>query len=159
MDNDNNNSSTESSNYNSNTDQSDNSTRSGSSSKSDNSIVSKQNIKGGRQSRKIVFKQEREKILQRLYDIVGVTEDNKRFFLYDIENGKIDAIMALQDDVRKYFNAGSWAIFCKEEVVRPYMSLIRSILKDMGLKFYTVSASIKRNGNNNKIRTTRIDII
>lgn len=136
----------------------------------DNIITSKKDInkkipvtkkvnKGGRPLKKITFKKERVEVLQSLFIILGITNTSNRFYLYDIENdsGKIDKIMALKDDIKKYFNAGGWAIFSKDDVLRPYMSLIRSLLKDMDVRFFTVNTKIKR--NNTSVNTTAIEII
>ena len=104
--------------------------------------------KGGRPSKASQFDKERKKVLDDMYTILKLSDTQKFVYLYDLDNDleMQNKIMALKDHAKIYFNSGTWAIFSKDDVKRPYMSLIRSIIKDMKIKTITVQSSIERNG-------------
>ena len=103
--------------------------------------------KGGRHSKKDLYKLEREEILRRMYEILGITNDDpKIIYLYDLDNDatKREQLLALKEDVQKYYNAGSWSVFFRSETKRPHLSLIRCILKSMDIKFTSTKKTTTR---------------
>ena len=75
--------------------------------------------------------------------ILGINESNNLIYFYDIDNSpdKQKQIYDLADDVKKYFKCGTWAYFTKAgQDERQYLSLIRSIYRNMG---YDVTPTIK----------------
>lgn len=90
-------------------------------------------IKNGRISKDIKFREKRKEVLQKLLEIIGTTGNNKVFYMEDISGSedKKKAILGLVDDVKKYFSCSAWVYFCKS-TPDPYVSLSKSILKDMG---------------------------
>ena len=105
-------------------------------------------VKCGRPAKKDMYVAERQKILDELKEILGITEENKTFYMYDIDNNEEiqNKILKLKDAAKLYFNAGNWAIFLKENVKKPHMSLLKCILKDMGHEFLNSHGTITRNG-------------
>ena len=87
---------------------------------------------GGRPLKVLKYQKEKIEILNKLNNILGITETNDSFYLHTIDDdeNKQNQIMDLLDDCKKYFNAGHWAICCKELHTRRYLSLMRSIYKD-----------------------------
>ena len=86
--------------------------------------------KGGRPSKRLKYVEERKDVLNKLYYILGVTENNTVFYFEDIDDDKKAQIKELEGDIKKYFNAGKWSCFVRN-LDDPLSSLIRTILKDM----------------------------
>jgi hypothetical protein len=106
---------------------------------------------GGRPKKSVLFQDERAEILIKLNNILGITDKNKMFYLCDIDNdeNKKDQIMSLKDDVVKYFSNKDHAIFrkdLKKELPRPFISLVRSIYKEMKINTVVASKQVKRDG-------------
>lgn len=75
----------------------------------------------GRPNKTTNYVNERQEILERLYEIVGVTDTNKFIYLYDLEHNKNkqELILGLESDVKKYFKCGRWSYFTKQQKKRP----------------------------------------
>ena len=104
--------------------------------------------KGGRPSKKDKFDDERQIIVNKLNNILGINNENKIIYLYDIDNdtNKQNEILALRDDIRRVFTAGNWPVFSKNIKTRQYLSLMKSVYKDMGINFVSTAKNIQRNG-------------
>ena len=75
---------------------------------------------------------EREEICKKLLEIVDT-----EFYLYDLDNDseKQAAILALKDDIQKFFVIGTIAAFrpcLANDVKRDYLNILRAILKQQG---------------------------
>ena len=105
-----------------------------------NDTVSKKQS-SGRLSKEYQFKEERKKLLDTLFDVLGINKTNTIFYIEDINNSeaKQQKILLLIEDIKKYFAYGNWVYFCKKNVTDPCISLSKSILKDMDVKFTTVT--------------------
>ncbi len=104
--------------------------------------------KRGTPLKRVIFKKEREEIRQKLDGLLGLTENNRKFVLAELENNvnvQID-IVNLEEDVRKYFVCGSWAYFMSENGKKRYFSLLRSIYKDMGYDVKNKVLTLKKDG-------------
>ena len=101
----------------------------------------------GRPSKAALYPEERSKILSKIYNILELDED-KTFYLYDIDNNsdKKQQIMDLSEEIKLYFNSGGWGVFSKENISRPYLSLVRCLLRDMRIRYAIVSKSLERDG-------------
>lgn len=89
---------------------------------------------GGRPSKNIKYIDEKKKVLQKLFHILKINDQNKNVFINDLDEDLNiqEDINHLSKDAKKYFNSGNWAYFKKkDQIKRPYLSLIKSILKDM----------------------------
>ena len=124
--------------------------------KDDNINESKKpKITKNRSTKKDLYKKEQEEILNKINTILGISKDNNTIYLYDIENDddKKNQILALSDDVKKYFKTSNWAFYKDEECKGNHVLLCKSIYKDMGYKIINKAVDITR--NNEKIRTTK----
>jgi len=94
----------------------------------------------GRIPKEIKFEEERKEVLCKLLNILGINDDNKVFYINDLEKDQIKQkmIIELLSDIRKYFSCGKWVYFRKKTIM-PYTSLCRSILKDMKVKVTTMA--------------------
>lgn len=112
----------------------------------------KVNKKGpGALKKSIKYKAERAEVLRRLNEILGVTDDNQKFYMVDITPDKQEQIMMLKDDVSKYFTSKSNQIYKTDGVERPFFSLIRIIYKESGMKMSRIVKVVTREGKS--IRT------
>src|SRR5947207_7994234 len=84
-------------------------------------------------SKKNKFENERNEIIKKLNNILGITETNYVFCLSDIDDDiiKQNQIISLVEDVKRYFKYSGWPYFSKELKDRKYLSLTKSIYKDM----------------------------
>lgn len=84
-------------------------------------------------TKKEKFVKEQEEIIQKLNIILGFNDKNNRFILEELKNNfeKQEAILKLEEDVKKYFSCSNWAYF-KNLVSNEFMSLLRSIYKNTG---------------------------
>jgi len=108
-------------------------------------------------TKKDLYTNERNNIIKLLSIILEMTPENMSFYLYHIENDleKQKQIIALEPQIKKYFKCGTWSYFAKN-TKKGYLSLIRSIFKDMGF-------SITRNNTtlsiNSELVNTQLYII
>ena len=99
-----------------------------------------------RESKKhIKYIAERQVILQKIYNIIGITKTKNFFYSHTIvQNEEMQKqIMLLYDEIPKYFSIGRWAVFVKKDMDKPYMSLIRNIMKEMDVKYSCCSCRLK----------------
>ena len=102
---------------------------------------------GGRPKKSEKYKKERQEVLNKLNNILRVTDDNKKFYMYDVDNNEATqkAILDLKNDVELYFGGKSNTIFVKgDETQRSYFSLIKIIYKDMNISMLRTIKTITR---------------
>ncbi len=120
--------------------------------------INKPKIIKNRSTKKDLYKKEQEEILNKINNILGINKDNNTIYLYDIENdiNKKEQILALSDDIQKYFKAGDWGFFKTDICKNNHVLLCKSIYKDMGYQILSKNTHIKR--NDNKINTKEYTI-
>jgi hypothetical protein len=103
-------------------------------------LPEKVNNKAGRPKKTNKYIIERKKILDDILLLLGITEKNKFFYIedIDIDKDKKDKIIALADEVKRYFRCSNWSYFVKT-VPYPWLSISKSILKDMKVVIRTTS--------------------
>ena len=87
------------------------------------------------------FPSERETICNKILNILNINSETNYFYLYDLDNSREQQyeLLSLKDDIKKYFACSSTSTFKPNfECKRPYLNLIKSILKKQG---YTIEAS------------------
>ena len=86
----------------------------------------------------INYTQERNELVQKLYNILEITETNKMISLTELDENKKkqQSIIELVPEIKKYFLCSRWTYFsCKDrECKRDYLSLIKAIFKDIKIK-------------------------
>ncbi len=99
------------------------------------------------------FEKEQNEILKKINNILGISKDNNKIYLYDIENDKDkrEKILALSPEVRKAFKCGSWGFFREELCKDNHVLLCKSIYKAMGYQILSKQTDIIR--ENQKIKT------
>ena len=105
-------------------------------------------IKIGRPKKNEKYKIEQEEVFKKLMNVLGITDTNRYFYLYDIDNDKKKEaeIMELWGDVKKYFSVRQYGVFINPAMKRGYSSLIRSVLKETKTMYNSGTTSIDRKG-------------
>lgn len=108
-----------------------------------NTIVKKPKKQGNPKNK--IYEKEQKEVLEKLYKITGVTNTNKLIAFYDVESDqkKIDSLLALKDDIKKYFKASSSDY---KEVKKEHISVIKNVLNQMKISFVTTKKNLHRNG-------------
>jgi hypothetical protein len=93
------------------------------------------------------YKTEREEICKKLLDILKL-DDNQSFLLCELDNDveKQTAILNMKEEIQKCFACSEISSFkpnfdCK----RPYLNIVRGILRKDGYKFISTDIDIKIN--------------
>lgn len=101
------------------------------------------------------YKTEREEICKKLIDILKL-DDNQSFVLYelDADEEKQNAILNMKDEIQKCFACSEISSFKPNfECKRPYLNIVRGILRKQGYTF--ISTDIDMKINNVKRRTQK----
>ena len=108
--------------------------------------------------KQIKYKKEQEDTLNKLLEILNYNNDYT-FYLYDLDN-KIElqeSIITLSDDIKKYYPASSCRGVNGQKCIRPYLSIIRFLLKFHNKEFYTMDYRLDIDDKKN-IRTKKYKI-
>jgi len=104
--------------------------------------------KAGRKKKTEKYNTERVDILNKIKDILMVTQENNVFYLYDIDTNldKQQQINDLKIQIETYFKSKNSAVFmpADKKAIRPYMSLIRLVFKEMGYNMIVTRVTIYR---------------
>ena len=93
------------------------------------------------------FQKEREDVCDKIINILNLTEDNT-FLLCDLDNDieKQNKILELKEEIKKYFACSTISSFKPNfECKRPYLNIVRSILKKQNYTFIGNDYTIKIN--------------
>ena len=93
------------------------------------------------------YQKEREDVCNKIINILNLTEDNT-FLLCDLDNDieKQNRILELKEEIKKYFACSTISSFKPNfECKRPYLNIIRSILKKQNYTFIGNDYTIKIN--------------
>ena len=101
-------------------------------------------------NKKSKYANERKELTKKLFQLLKVDNDNKIFYSLTLDNDVVlqKLITDMISDIKKYFYTGQWSYFIdnKNKKKKPYISMTKNILKDMGIKI--MSRPIKRKEGN-----------
>lgn len=88
---------------------------------------------------------ERQEVLQKMFSILGINENNNTFLLHELDSNieKQNKILDLEPEIKKYFICGSWSCFKNDTVKNKALSIIKSLVKNMGLQVMITVNAIK----------------
>jgi hypothetical protein len=94
-------------------------------------------------NKKIKFEKERKELLDKIFEIIGITDENRMMVYHDLDSDekKIESILALKDNIYKYFAATSTKYL---KVAKEYMKLLRTVFRQMDVEFTTNIKTIYR---------------
>lgn len=104
------------------------------------------------------YKNECEEITNKIIEILNL-DSEKSFILYEFDRDteKQEKIKELSSEIRKYFASSYWNGINEKTTTRPYLTIVRNLLKIQGYLF--INKNIIYNTNNCKVKTTRYYII
>lgn len=104
------------------------------------------------------YKCECDEITEKVIDILDLDRDNS-FILYDFDRDikKQEKIKDLSYDIKKYFASSYWNGINEKKTLRPYLTIVRNLLKKQGFLF--INKNINYNTENGKVKTTQYFII
>ena len=103
-----------------------------------------------------LYTNERQMILEKLLEILNITEENNTFFLYEIDSDekKQNQILELEKDIKKYFVCCNWACFFCPDVKRKALSIIKNIMRAMKYKMISKRKLMKLENSETKRQET-----
>ena len=90
---------------------------------------------------KIYSKDEMQKTLNKMFEILQLTNENNTFTLQkmDTDTDKQQQILALEEEISKNFSLSNWSYFMNKkkgiEMERPYINLIRGVFRACEVDF------------------------
>ena len=111
--------------------------------------------------KKLKFVSERIQLLHTVLQILNINEQNNTFDSFSLDDNRElqMQILALDNEFQKYFMVSKWPAYSNNDKIvneRRYLSMIKSMLKEMGIKIE--SLSMKKKYNNRTINTTAYKI-
>lgn len=114
------------------------------------------------EKKKIRFVSERNETLKNLVDILKFSSNNNSFILYNLDRNEEaqNQILSLKSKISQFYSGSSCRGLNKKDSKRPYMSIIRFLLKEHGYRLISYDFSIKSTDENQPpIRTKRYQIM
>ena len=106
---------------------------------------------------------ERKQVLDRMFEILGITESNRTICLNDIDKDevKLKAIEDLDVDIKKYFLITGWKCYKSNDMKRKYYSVLKYLLKEFNIKYKQNTETIRNNTTDGYIITkkTKLNIL
>lgn len=98
------------------------------------------------------YKNERDEICKKLIDILQLdTENSFTLCELDADIQKQDKILLMKDEIQKYFACSEISSFKPNfECKRPYLNIVRGILRKEGYQFISTDIEIKMDNNTYK---------
>jgi hypothetical protein len=106
----------------------------------------------------IKFEKQQKEIIDKLFSII---DNTRTFILYNLDNDekKQKEIIELGEDIKKYYSCSSCRGINIPDCKRPYLSIIRFLLKKNGYDFYSKDYSINQGEGEKLIRTKKYKIL
>ena len=109
------------------------------------SIIEEPKKKKIEKKKDIKYPIQRNEVLKKIYDIIGVSQKKPYFRSHEIDfSNDIDQLIEeLEPVIQQYFNVSSWTAYKSNNVVnKRSLSIVRSILKDMNVKFTSATEKL-----------------
>ncbi len=94
------------------------------------------------------YEKERYELVKKMLDILEVNESNNMLSLQKLDENqeKQNKILELVEEIKKYFICSKWSYFSNKKLdfKRNYLSLIKSVMKDIDVKMYSAFLHIKK---------------
>ena len=83
-----------------------------------------------------IYVEERKDVLNKLFQILGINENNNTFLLHDLDTNTNtqNKILDLEPEIKKYFICGTWSCFKNGIIKNKPLSIIKSVVKEMDLQ-------------------------
>lgn len=102
--------------------------------------------KVGERYKNLKYRDERKHITKQLLRLLKIDTDNKIFTSYDLDQNKEtqNKILEMIPEIEKYYTISKWNYWHENKKNKKYMSLTKSLLKDMGITFIATNKKIKQ---------------
>ena len=103
------------------------------------------------------YENECKLVLEKMFQILGINDQNNIFSLHNIDNDidKQNAIIHLEDEIKKYFLCGEWTCFKKKSMIkRRWLSMIKYVIKDM--KYIIISNRVANKQDDNTFKNDTV---
>jgi len=108
-------------------------------------------------NKKKLFTKQRIVIMQKIFNIIGITDKNRSFYSNFIEDSEeiCAQIYQLEEDIQKYFYVSAWPAFKKNSKLtdKKALSIVKSVLKDMNIDLVSSCVRIKDENMKSKYAT------
>ena len=103
-----------------------------------------------------LYTTERQIILEKILEILNISEENNTFFLHDIDSDdkKQNLLLDLEKDIKRYFVCSNWACFFCPDVKRKALSIIKNVMRAMKYKMIAKRKLIKLENSETKRQET-----
>lgn len=101
-----------------------------------------------RSTKKTLYKEERNKLLNEIINIMNLDENNSILSIELENNQKLkDKLLNSINDIKKYYRCSSWGYFVSEnnDEKGNHISLLRAIFKDHGYSIYSKKITCEYN--------------
>lgn len=90
-------------------------------------------------------KEKQKEVLDKIFVILNINDNNKLFSLKELDNNidKQNAILKLEDEIKEAFCYSTWTCF-KKEMNRKWLSFVKYVVKDMGIEMANSRKSFKK---------------
>lgn len=110
----------------------------------------------------IKFKEERKIVLNRILEILEINDSNKIFYSHILDDNEEmqNQILELDNEIERVFKVSLWVAYkptTRNTIERRYLALVKSVFKDMGVKYE--SASMRKKYKEKTIYTTMYTIL
>ena len=104
------------------------------------------------------YKNECEEVTNKIIEIINL-DSEKSFILYEFDRDteKQEKIKELSSEIRKYFASSYWNGINEKNTTRPYLTIVRNLLKAQGYLF--INKTFIYNTDETKVKTTRYYVI
>ena len=104
------------------------------------------------------YKNECEEVTNKIIEIINL-DSEKSFILYEFDRDieKQEKIKELSSEIRKYFASSYWNGINEKNTTRPYLTIVRNLLKVQGYLF--INKTFIYNTDETKVKTTRYYVI
>ncbi len=102
----------------------------------------------------VKFVEQQKEILKKIFEIIGISDQCKVFYTYNISNDETKTkILNLTNDIKLFYKTTNWSVFkLSEDSDNYHLALIRAVLKYHKID-YTCSTGKIKDKNNNSINT------
>lgn len=99
----------------------------------------------GERYKNLKYKDERKELTKRLLQYLKIDANNKVFTSFNLDNDEETQkkILDLIPDIEKYYSVSKWNYWRENKKDKKYLSLIKSLLKDMNVKILATNKKIK----------------
>jgi hypothetical protein len=109
-------------------------------------IINIDKPKAGERYKNLKYKDERKDLTKKLLQLLKIDAGNKVFTSYDLDKDEETQkkILEMIPDIEKYYSVSKWNYWRENKKDKKYISLTKSVLKDMDIIILATNKKIKQ---------------